>query len=83
MALVYTLTGQGDAVPLEEMRALRERNFGDHELQSCSNYEAVWAADAQSTATRWGSRRARQRCSPPTLRHPCLPAGPPSGGRGV
>lgn len=35
--------------------ALRERNFGDYELTSCSNYDAVWAEDAKGTANRWGA----------------------------
>lgn len=33
--------------PQQEAPELRERNFGGYELQSCSNYERVWADDAE------------------------------------
>ncbi|GAB4813986.1 hypothetical protein N2152v2_001032 [Parachlorella kessleri] len=37
---------------IQEAVELRERHFGDYELQSCSNYETVWAADAAETSAR-------------------------------
>ena len=35
------------AAGAQEALELRERDFGSYELQSCANYERVWAEDAQ------------------------------------
>ena len=40
------------ATALQVEHALRERNFGNYEMTSCSNYEKVWEEDAKSTAIR-------------------------------
>lgn len=36
----------------QEEAALRERHFGGYELQSCSNYDLVWAEDGQDVERR-------------------------------
>lgn len=53
MLLLPTLLACRPCCPLAQVEpALRERNFGDYEMSSCSNYHAVWAEDAKSTANR-------------------------------
>ncbi|PRW39362.1 serine threonine- kinase [Chlorella sorokiniana] len=45
-------TSAGSPQLLQAEPALRERNFGDYEMTSCSNYNEVWQEDAKSTANR-------------------------------